>query len=1021
MKKSVSRVIRLRRRAYSTIRMMFCCASLIAIPRMACAAADVVTYHGDSQRTGWNQLENTLTTTNVKNSFGFITDVALDDYVLAQPLVVTNQAIEGHGVRTVVFVATESNTVYAIDSTSGEILMQRNLGPPAQSPSFDCNNNGHNLGVTGTPTINKTTHSLYVIAYTQASGQPVYHLHSLDMSTLMDKAGSPVIIQASQQLSNGVLSFDARYQRQRPALLEANGNIYAAFGSFCDKKAGYSRGWVLGWNAESLRPLDTHELTNKRPVDYNGEFLSSVWMSGYGIAADSQGHLFFTTGNTAEHTFDSTLNISESVVKMSSTFNLLDSFTPSNDAELDHDDTDFGSGGVLILPKMPGSTVNLAVAAGKDGRLFILNRDSLGGHAAQDVPRNVSIGPCWCGPSFFEGADNIPKVVTSGGNQLQTFEVGLSLTQGSPLASYATGGSEQHVVFIDRWQHVLELYDAAGSQRDWISHDLTISGGAPKPSTGSPLTGYATGGSEQHVIFFAGNRHVYELYNASGSQPNWTAHDLTISANLSAPSTLPVTGSALTGYVTGGSEQHVILIAANRHVYELYNAAGSQSNWTAHDLSVSANLTASNTLPIPGSALTGYVTGGSEQHVIFIANNRHVYELYNASGSQPSWTAHDLTASASAALPGSGSALAGYVTGGSEQHVIFIATNRHVYELYNAAGSQPNWTAHDLTASASAALSTPGSDLSGYATGGSEQHVIFIADNEHVYELYNAAGSQPNWTPHDLTVSANLTASATLPTPGGALTGYVTAGSEQHVIFIAGSQRQVYELYNAAGSQPNWTAHDLFASAPALVLEASASIDASSGEDGGFFTSISSDALKRSTAIIWAVSRPAGNDSHVTVYAFNAVASNNKLDLLWKDTGGTWPNANGNASIVPTIANGRVFVASYKNLRIFGLGGHQLQIAAVRSGQAGKSIPTSGALYWGTLKTMADNHLSVELRTGRVLQVDIAKAAKEQQVTPLHVGQAVAVHGVVNSTGILDADSVWRPKGQPLWGQDRDR
>jgi hypothetical protein len=615
--------------------------------KVTVGCTDVITYHNDPQRTGWNQHETILTTANVKpNSFGLVATVPLDDQVDAQPLVVADQTIEGHGVRTVVYVATESNTVYAVDSWSGQVLKSTNLGPPVPTP-LTCTNNGPNVGITGTPTIDKKAQILYVIAYILVSGQPTYRLHALDLRTLLDKPGSPVTVAASQNLSNQTtFAFDATFQRQRPALLEASGNIYAGFGSFCDFKAGSSRGWILGWNGGSLSALNTSELTNKRADQTTSDctyqnnqpcFLSSVWMSGYGLAADAQGNLFFTTGNSAPGTYDRTLNIAESVVRMSGALAVQDFFTPANENQLDKDDNDYGSGGVLVLPDMPGPVPRLAVAAGKDGRMFVLNRDSLGGFNLQDAPGNVPVKDCWCGPSFFMGADHTARVVSSGGNQLQT--------------------------------------------------------------------------------------------------------------------------------------------------------------WTV-----------------------------------------------------------------------------------------------------------------DTTQS------------------------------------------------------------------------------------------------------------------PALQYEASASI-ASSPQDGGFFTAISSNGKAKNTAIIWAVGRPTANDNHLTLYAFEAAGSNGSLVQLWSGNAGNWPNTGGNANVVPTVANGRVYVASNKQLRIFGLTGkaQRRELVAEQLGQPERSLmPTSGSLYWGTIQKIEGNRLLVELRTGLVLQVDVAQAVKEQRATPANVGQAVVIGGVMNSSGTLEANILLRAKGRSLWGEDRE-
>ena len=357
----------------------------------------VTTYHYDNLRTGWNNRETMLAAANFPKNFGIVATATLDDQVDAQPLVVQHLPIAGNR-HNVVYVATESNTVYAIDASTGEILLSRNLGAPVPLP-LGCNNNGPNVGINSTPAIDVSANALYVIAYVNGAS-PAYSLHSLRLTDLSDNPGSPVLVAASGQLSDGsTFTFNATYERQRPGLLLANGNIYAGFGSFCDSYPSQSRGWVLGWNASSLAPLSVNQLTDSQATDPGVNppfFLTSVWMSGYGIASDGQ-DLYFATGNSdcnitiasdpcpPASTWNPPTHIQESVARLSGTLSTVkDVFTPldpniysPSTLTLDANDGDLGSGGVLLLPRQSGPYPNLAVAAGKDGRLFLLNRDNL--------------------------------------------------------------------------------------------------------------------------------------------------------------------------------------------------------------------------------------------------------------------------------------------------------------------------------------------------------------------------------------------------------------------------------------------------------------------------------------------------------------------------------------------------------------------------------------------------------------------------------------------------------------------
>jgi len=179
--------------------------------------------------------------------------------------------------------ATRSN---AIDASSGTVLFQQSLGTPVPTP-LGCTNNGPNVGITGTPVIDLTANVMYVIAYTLEYNVPTYRIHELSLSNLSDgrTVGRRL---CGDTLTNGALiAFNATYERQRPALLEANGNVYAGFGSFCDYDGSHSRGWLLGWQAGSLTPLPANQLNDMLFTSPYTFFLSSIWMSGYGPAADS--------------------------------------------------------------------------------------------------------------------------------------------------------------------------------------------------------------------------------------------------------------------------------------------------------------------------------------------------------------------------------------------------------------------------------------------------------------------------------------------------------------------------------------------------------------------------------------------------------------------------------------------------------------------------------------------------------------------------------------------------------------
>jgi hypothetical protein len=210
----------------------------------AAAQQAVTTFHGDNGRTGWNQAETVLTPASVSGGgFGQLATIPLDAQVNAQPLVVPGVVIAGDpnaGQHDVVYVATVGNTVYAIDPTAATVLLSRNLGAPPP-PGPDCGSPRPGAGILGTPVIDPGQQLMYLIAYTQEAAGPTYRLHALALATLAD-AMPPVVVAATQTLSNGAAYlFNAAVERQRPALLLANGAVYAGFGAFCDANASRAR------------------------------------------------------------------------------------------------------------------------------------------------------------------------------------------------------------------------------------------------------------------------------------------------------------------------------------------------------------------------------------------------------------------------------------------------------------------------------------------------------------------------------------------------------------------------------------------------------------------------------------------------------------------------------------------------------------------------------------------------------------------------------------------------------------
>jgi hypothetical protein len=559
--------------------------------RPAFAQTSVTTYHNDPQRTGWNSHETILTPAMVASSFGYITTVPLDDQVDTQPLVVPNVTIPGAGVHTVVYVTTEGNTVYALDSVSGAVLKSRNLGTPIPKPQ-GCANNGPNVGINGTGTIDVASNTFYVMVYSSAPGGPQYNLHALDLATLADHAGSPVLVNTTLSLHGGAapFAFNASVQRQRPGLLDANGRVYAGFGSFCDFVANQSRGMLLSWDKTSLALQSGPELTDRQPTSntvdctYPGNhpcFLSSIWMSGFGVSTDSGGNIYFTTGNTASGTYDGTFNIAESAVKMSSSLAPLSLFTPSDVNTLDTNDTDYGSGGLLVLPDQTGAFPHLAVAAGKEGKLFMLNRDSMGGLHSPDIPQSVPIGDCWCGPSYFETSAG-PRIVSSGGTQMQLWSINSSGAQPSLSAVASAPPIETSVQDGGFFTSVSSNGTTAGSAVIWAvgrasGSDLhvTLYAYNATPSGGTlPLLWSGVAGSwpnkdgNSNIVPTVANGKVYVASNKEllifGQRP---PNDVTIWRYTGTP----CVGTSCPGWQQLDDNTKTVAIVSDGNLYQLHN------------------------------------------------------------------------------------------------------------------------------------------------------------------------------------------------------------------------------------------------------------------------------------------------------------------------------------------------------------------------------------------------------------------------------------------------------------------
>jgi len=434
----------------------------------------VTTAHNDTFRTGQNLSETILNTGNVNAAaFGKRVSYPVDGQVYAQPLVVPGVTFSDGSVHDVAYVATENDSVYAFDAdatTDTAPLWHSSFADPAAGvttvPSEDVYQKYANLdinprlGITGTPVIDRETGTLYVVAFTKEDGRYVQRLHALDIASGAEREGSPVEIAASvpgsgYDAQDGRITFNPRTQNQRPGLLLSHGVVFIAWASFGDTDPYH--GWVMGYDAATLRQVSAYNDTPDSTPDGQLGQEAGVWMSGAGLAADAAGSIFLVTGNGDFDPRPNGRNAGDSILRLSASDGLAraDGFTPFNQACLDGRDDDLGSGGALLLPDQPGDHPHLLVASGKEGRLYLVDRDHMGGYTAdpaltcggdeeartaidrivQELPGGTT-GSLFGSAAYWQGtAESGPLVYIGGyGDVLRSFALSDGTLSGTPTA-----------------------------------------------------------------------------------------------------------------------------------------------------------------------------------------------------------------------------------------------------------------------------------------------------------------------------------------------------------------------------------------------------------------------------------------------------------------------------------------------------------------------------------------------------------------------------------------------------------
>ncbi len=507
-------------------------------------SSNVLSFHNDLLRTGDNLTESILTPANVQpGSFGQRFSYPVDGQVYAQPLYVANVTLPDGSVHNIVYVATEHDSLYAFDADdpttggNGVLWHTSYIDPanginPASSTDIRCGQIAPEVGITDTPAIDPNTGIMYFVTETEdtSGGTPVYHqtAHAVDITTGNDVL-PPVDIQAAV-LGQGDANFGSpnvvRFQpgsvKERAGVLLLNGIVYFSFASNCDISP--THGWILGYDSQSLTQV---AVFNTSP---NGQ-IATIWGGGGAPAADANGNIFVLTGNGAFSGGDFNQGLAtypETVLKLSTVGGepqVVDSFTPYNWSALDQRDEDFGSGQVMMLPDQPGAIPHLLVAAGKEGKIYLLNRDNLGGYnglydnVVQEIPNALAGGGSYSVAAYFSaGAPNQRWIYYAAqGDTLKAFQLSdegrLSSTPTSQsshvftsvhgaTASVSANGTSNGIVWItdpnpagavlyayDATDLTNELYDSSMNPADQLDAGVKFS--VPTIADGQVFVGTA--------------------------------------------------------------------------------------------------------------------------------------------------------------------------------------------------------------------------------------------------------------------------------------------------------------------------------------------------------------------------------------------------------------------------------------------------------------------------------------------------------------------------------------------------
>ena len=416
------------------------------------SGTDVTTFHNDNARTGQNLTETILTPANVNSqTFGLLRNLSVDGKVDAEPLYLSQLPLAG-GVYNVVFIVTEHDSVYAFDSDTGAQLWKVSLLGSGETTSDNrgCGQVSPEIGITSTPVIDRKAGphgTIYVVAMSKNGSNYFQRLHALDVTTGAELLAGPVTIQASYpgtgaNSSGGQVIFDPKQYKERSGLLLLNGVIYTTWASHCDINP-YTA-WIIGYDEANLSQSAVLNLT---PNGSEG----SIWQSGGGPAADAQGNIYALIANG---TFDTTLDANgfpsshdygNAFVKVSTsggTLQVADYFNMSNTVSESGADEDLGSGAAMLLPSLSdgaGNTVLLAIGAGKDGNIYVVDRTNMGKFNSMSNPIYQELAGAvpngiFGMPAYFNGAVYYCDVNAT----LKSFAISNAKLSGTPTHTAAS-------------------------------------------------------------------------------------------------------------------------------------------------------------------------------------------------------------------------------------------------------------------------------------------------------------------------------------------------------------------------------------------------------------------------------------------------------------------------------------------------------------------------------------------------------------------------------------------------------